>query len=42
MTALATASSNCKRGCYIRAMTATVQIKKSLVVILKDLVAKTN
>jgi hypothetical protein len=50
MTALERASSGCKktdpsspqRGCYIRSMTARVQLKKVLVVNLKRLVAETN
>jgi hypothetical protein len=31
-----------QRGCYIRIMKASIQLKKLLVVILKGLVAKTN
>jgi hypothetical protein len=50
ITVLARTNSNCKRqthplrqrGCYIRTITASVQLKKILVVVLKGLVAKTN
>jgi hypothetical protein len=42
MTALATDTSSRQRGSYIRTMTARVQLKKSLVVILKGLGVKTN
>jgi hypothetical protein len=49
MNALARASSSCKlhthplvRGCYIRTITAGVQLRKNLVVSLKGLGAKTN